>query len=265
MMATDWTTCYLAVRLGVRYPALVVGSFVREFEADTPEARRRGLQEKISRTYSWPCLRFAESEAVCQAVRAVGGSITRIAPPLEADRFYPRDPSPADSHQPPVLLVNLENCAGDPSAVNSATEACRRLKAAQPDLRIRVIGDTLVAGVRDWIDDPLGNPNGLNPSNALRSATVLLDTSSARGFNRWVAEAFASGLACVLTVSGGTAELARDRDNCLLTDPGDIDGLCTALRQLLNDKGLNQALGKSARHTMQALTPADHPLGWSWH
>ena len=99
----------------------------------------------------------------------------------------------------------------------------------------------------------------------MRSATVLLDTSSARGFNRWVAEAFASGLACVLTVSGGTAELARDRDNCLLTDPGDIDGLCTALRQLLNDKGLNQALGKSARHTMQALTPADHPLGWSWH
>ena len=131
-------------------------------------------------------------------------------------------------------------------------------------MRIRVIGDTLVAGARDWIDDPLDNPHGLNPSNALRSATVLLDTSSARGFNRWVAEAFASGLACVLTTSGGTAELARDRDNCLLTDPGDIDGLSTALRQLLNDKGLNQALGISSRQTIKVLTSTSHPPGGGW-
>lgn len=66
-------------------------------------------------------------------------------------------------------------------------------------------------------------------------------------FGLVVLEAFAAGLPVVATRSGGLPELVQDRANGLLADPGDVDGLHDAMRDLLIDPDMRAELGRAAR------------------
>jgi glycosyltransferase involved in cell wall biosynthesis len=65
-------------------------------------------------------------------------------------------------------------------------------------------------------------------------------------------QAMACGKAVVLTRTRGWwgEDLLRDRDNCLVVPPGDVDALEKALRELWNSPALCASLGEAARETV---------------
>lgn len=64
-----------------------------------------------------------------------------------------------------------------------------------------------------------------------------------------IIEAMANGLAVVASRAGGIPDLLRDGVDGLLFDERDIDGLVDALRRLVSDARLRQALGQAARRS----------------
>ena len=60
-------------------------------------------------------------------------------------------------------------------------------------------------------------------------------------------QAMLTGLPCVTTNVGSMAELAIDRKTALVVHPQNVDALAAALRKLLQEKNLSQALGAAAR------------------
>jgi glycosyltransferase involved in cell wall biosynthesis len=60
-------------------------------------------------------------------------------------------------------------------------------------------------------------------------------------------EAMSAGLPVVTTRVGGNVDLVRDGANGLLVDPGDVDGLATAIAELIADPRRMQDLGRASR------------------
>lgn len=66
-----------------------------------------------------------------------------------------------------------------------------------------------------------------------------------------VLEAMAAGCATVASTVGGIPEVLVDGENGLLVPPGDAAALAAALARLLDDAGLRERLGDSARRTVE--------------
>jgi glycosyltransferase involved in cell wall biosynthesis len=76
-------------------------------------------------------------------------------------------------------------------------------------------------------------------------ADIFVSPTYAEGFSNTILEAMASGLAVVSCRSVGVVDCIRNEDNGLLTDPGDIPALTTALRRVLTDTALRQRLAET--------------------
>ena len=79
-----------------------------------------------------------------------------------------------------------------------------------------------------------------------RRASIFVSPTYAEGFSNTILEAMASGMAVVSCRSVGVVDCIRDRENGLLTEPGDIPALADALRRVLTDKALRRRLAAAA-------------------
>ncbi|MGD9613155.1 MAG: glycosyltransferase [Kiritimatiellia bacterium] len=87
---------------------------------------------------------------------------------------------------------------------------------------------------------------------------IFLFPSHYEGFGKTPFEAMARGLAVVATRVGGLGDLVRDGENGLLCAPGDAEGLCRRVAQLLDDPARAAQLGAQARRDAAALTWPNH-------
>ena len=71
------------------------------------------------------------------------------------------------------------------------------------------------------------------------------------GMPRAMMEAMSMGLPAVVTGIAGNAEVVRDRQDGLVVGYGEVDAAAAALRRLLDDQGVRERLGKSARQRIQ--------------
>jgi glycosyltransferase involved in cell wall biosynthesis len=76
-----------------------------------------------------------------------------------------------------------------------------------------------------------------------RNHDVFLFTSEVHeGLPGTIIEAFASGLAVIGTLTGGTRDVLRPNENCLTYPPGDSEALADAMIRLINDDALRHRL-----------------------
>jgi glycosyltransferase involved in cell wall biosynthesis len=65
-----------------------------------------------------------------------------------------------------------------------------------------------------------------------------------------VLEAMSCGVPIITTSVGAIGEVAKDNDNALIVDPGDIDALSESIVGLINNKAEASKIGKNARETI---------------
>ena len=79
-----------------------------------------------------------------------------------------------------------------------------------------------------------------------RRASIFVSPTYAEGFSNTILEAMASRMVVVSCRSVGVVDCIRDGENGLLTEPGDVDALATALRRVLRDPVLRTRLADAA-------------------
>ena len=92
----------------------------------------------------------------------------------------------------------------------------------------------------------LGWCSGEKKDRAFKGASVFCLPSYAEGFPMAVLDAWAYGLPVITTPVGGIPDIAKDGENMLLFNPGDIDKLAECLNRMISDSELRNRISKES-------------------
>ena len=84
----------------------------------------------------------------------------------------------------------------------------------------------------------LGMINGEELINHLRNADIFALPSYSEGFSRAMLEAMSVGKPVIYTPVGAHAEIMKNKENGLMSEPGDIAQLSENIKRLLQDQDL---------------------------
>jgi len=134
-------------------------------------------------------------------------------------------------------------------------EAYSQLRVSFPKLRLLLVGefekgDSLSPEVRERIlRDPYIISCGFVPDTApyYHLMNVLALPSHREGFPNAVLEAQAAGKAVVASRATGTVDAIIDGVTGILVPPGDAKALATALKRLLQNRDIAEAMGRTGR------------------
>lgn len=154
-------------------------------------------------------------------------------------------------------------------------EAVAQLAGEWPDLHALVVGGPEGAEGQAYLDalrrqaTEAGLDGRLHfvgqrdDAPAVMAALDVLVHSAVRPepFGRVIVEGMAARRAVVASAAGGAAEIVESGRNGLLTPPGDVQALVSALQRLLADPAERARLGEAGRRTVeQRYTVAAHVL-----
>mgnify|MGYP004684441085 CR=1 len=88
----------------------------------------------------------------------------------------------------------------------------------------------------------LGWVSGEDKDNVFRESMIFCLPSYAEGFPMAVLDAWAYGLPVVTTPVGGILDVAKDGENMLLFNPGNIEALAKQLDKMITDEGLRNRI-----------------------
>lgn len=92
----------------------------------------------------------------------------------------------------------------------------------------------------------LGWVRGENKDKAFREATIFCLPSYAEGFPMSVLDAWSYGLPVITTPVGGIPDVAKDGENMLLFEPGDVDALAGCMDRMITDKELRDRISRAS-------------------
>ena len=92
----------------------------------------------------------------------------------------------------------------------------------------------------------LGRVSEVDLWNELAQADAVVFLSLHEGYGLPVVEALSVGTPVLTTAYGSQGEIARD-GGCLTADPRDEESISDALRRLVSDRALREALAREAR------------------
>lgn len=92
----------------------------------------------------------------------------------------------------------------------------------------------------------LGWVTGKEKERVFSEATVFCLPSYAEGFPMAVLDAWSYGLPVITTPVGGIPDVARDGENMLLFDPGDITGLARQMERMITEDDLRRNIAKKS-------------------
>jgi len=96
----------------------------------------------------------------------------------------------------------------------------------------------------------------------LRTLDVFVLPSLTEGCPNILMEAMASGVPSIATRTGAVEDLMEDHVSGLVAPWGDSHALAAALREIMDNPGLAQALGSAARARMTEFSPARERNAW---
>lgn len=92
----------------------------------------------------------------------------------------------------------------------------------------------------------LGWVTGKEKERVFSEATMFCLPSYAEGFPMAVLDAWSYGLPVITTPVGGIPDVARDGENMLLFDPGDIAGLARQMERMITEENLRRNIAKKS-------------------
>jgi phosphatidyl-myo-inositol dimannoside synthase len=197
---------------------------------------------------------IAKSDREIEMIHAVDRRVDCLLIPngVDVNRFKPAYAAPDDG---PLKLL----CVGrliERKGQHHLIEAVRRLTDEGVDVRLDLVGtgdarpanEAQVArlGLTDRVHF-LGYVPREEMARHYAAAHVFLLPSYNEGMSVALLEAMASGLAVVVTPTGGTSELVEPEVNGLIFDWADVERLVSHLRRLAQDRSLVRRIGQAAR------------------
>lgn len=110
----------------------------------------------------------------------------------------------------------------------------------------------------------LGWVSGEQKDRAFRESIIFCLPSYAEGFPMAVLDAWAYGLPVITTPVGGIPDVARDGENMLLFNPGDIDTLAKQMEKMIVDEKLRESIAEESTllaHTTFNVKTINKQLG----
>lgn len=92
----------------------------------------------------------------------------------------------------------------------------------------------------------LGWVRGDEKYKAFREASIFCLPSYAEGFPMSVLDAWSYGLPVITTPVGGIPDVAKDGENMLLFNPGDVDALAECMERMISDKELRDKISMAS-------------------
>jgi glycosyltransferase involved in cell wall biosynthesis len=142
------------------------------------------------------------------------------------------------------FIGRLEPAKGAPELIDAFVEVRKEI----PDAELELYGEGSLYKQKK-IDGVRYNGYVEDIYSALENADIFVLPSHMEGLSLSLIEAAMMGKAIIATKVGGTPEIIQDRQNGILVEPGDVDGLTSALSTLLCDKKIRDKYGANARKT----------------
>lgn len=99
----------------------------------------------------------------------------------------------------------------------------------------------------------LGWVSGEVKDKAFKEASIFCLPSYAEGFPMSVLDAWAYGLPVITTPVGGIPDIAKDEQNVLLFQPGDIDALAHQMERMITDVGLRLKIANASKELADTI------------
>lgn len=257
------------------FAPLLPFQFVR-FSKATNIATFHAARDSGSRVYAYAQLilqpwwhnihgRIAHSQAALDLIGKYFDDDFRIIPSgIDYARFAeetPPMPRLMDAKRNIVFVGRQEKRKGLPYLI----EAFAKLKAEMPETRLIVVGPD--GGIRpaceryieeNRVEDVIFTDSVSDEDlpRYYRSGDVFCAPNTGHeSLGLILLEAMASGVPIVASRIPGFAAVVKDGEHGLLVPPRDSDALCEALKRLLSDAGMREAMGRAA---------ARHARSWSW-
>lgn len=235
ILFTGWPTAYSVARLDASRGQKVHILF--HHEAGT------GPEHRIERTYALPFYRLAFASTVRESLeRRFGCRIHDVVPAgIDASRFFP-DGRPV--HDTVLMLYHNDPRKGADDGLAALTALRRR----RPTVRVRMCGTVIPQSLPSWIEFQF-HPSDEELRRLYSTSTALLYPSRDEGFGLPPLEAMACGCPVVTTAVGAVTEFAAHRRNAFVVPPRDVDGMVSALEEVLSNPPLRASLTAAARDT----------------
>jgi glycosyltransferase involved in cell wall biosynthesis len=143
-------------------------------------------------------------------------------------------------------------------------EACARLRAEYPALRLLIAGDGSLRSDLQWLADqrlPNGACRLLGHQDDVvtlhHGFSVFVQSSDYEGTPNAVLEAMALETPIVATAAGGTAEIVRHALDGLIVPPRDVAALARAIRHTLSHPDETATRVARARHRVETVLSFD--------
>jgi len=245
----------LALRrtMGLRYIVRVCGPDIPGFETRY-QSIHFFLAHLIRRIWRAADTVVAKSAQEIEMIQAADPAVDCLLIPngVDVSRFKPIHPAPDDG---PLKLL----CVGrliERKGQRHLIEAVKRLTDAGLDIELDLVGTGDARSANEAQVARLGLGDRVRFSGYVTrekiaehyaGAHVFVLPSYNEGMSVALLEAMASGLAVVVTPTGGTSELIEPEINGLVFDWGDVDALASHLRRLTQDRSVVRRMGQAAR------------------
>ena len=241
-VATWWETGGPVWRASVRHGAPVF--FVQDIETSyyPDSATERAL---VSNGYRQEFRYMTISSWNQQRLAEMGLEGTLLPPGIALETFFPLPD--VERRDDMVLALGRTNPLKNLPLTVDAWRALG-VDGDRPEL--------CLFGIEPELGDAYGARYVEQPSDAevnelFNQAAVFVQTSTHEGFCLPALEAMATGAAVVCTDAHGNRDFCVDGVNCLMPEPT-VEGVSTAIRRLLDDRGLREQLGRAGIETAAA-------------
>ena len=218
-------------------------------QADETEFSGNLLYKKeVTKTYVNDTPKFTQSKwLVDEFKNKFDVELNYIGFGIDHNKFYPRDINPEKIL---FTIARGERIKGFPIFIH----AVNRLWKMRQDFKVFIAGSKSAID-KEYIQFPydyLGWINNDEHLAELYSRTIFVNTGLNEALPMPPLEAMACGGCVVMSSNGGSVEYAKNRENCLLTKPGDDKELTETLDFALSSNSIRETMRLEAIRTAKS-------------
>lgn len=166
-------------------------------------------------------------------------------------------PRPLDSKIPRATLTIGTVCAlRAEKRIDLLLDAFAVVRRVQPSMKLLIVGSgEMLAALQaeskrlNLEEDCVFEPEKRDVADSMRAIDIFVTPSSSESFPNALLEAMGCGCCVIASRVGGIPEMVSHRDNGLLFESGELEGLVSALTTVICDKSLRDRLGREASRT----------------